>query len=186
MEKVPNLVDRAEEAIRSWFGVTTVEDAATLLDSWKHVGEMTAEERGEVLSRFEDREVPRSTDVLNDPAHEIRIKQMPGGPIEVRCSCGKWGGVAPSVKVAERDGAQHVEKQTATEGERRAWWRGYAAAWRDATSHSTSAADAHSAGYLEAVQSFTVAAVSEVDDMGDDPSDYDPDEYASDDEEAAR
>lgn len=39
--------------------------------------------------------------------HETRIHQSPGGPIEVRCSCGQWGGVAPSIKVAERDAAKH-------------------------------------------------------------------------------
>lgn len=39
--------------------------------------------------------------------HETRVEQMPGGPIEVRCSCGQWGGVAPSIQVAERDAAKH-------------------------------------------------------------------------------
>lgn len=169
MEKVPNadqsgqsIVDRAEAAIRSWAGVSSIEIAAALLDTWKYARDMTDEERGEVLARFsEGQDVPRSaadedgrTVVTTVPEHEIRIQQMPGGPIEVRCSCGRWGGVAPSVKVAERDGARHVEKQTATEGERRAWWRGYAAAWRDATSHSTTAADAHAAGYLEAAGGY--------------------------------
>lgn len=39
--------------------------------------------------------------------HETRIRQLPGGPVEVRCSCGQWGGVAPSIKVAEQDAAKH-------------------------------------------------------------------------------
>lgn len=173
MGKVPNegqpereldLIERAVQALRSWSSTLTVEQAADLLDSWKYVGQLTLEQRAEVLDRFtEGQAVPVSA--ADTPAHEIRIQQMPGGPVEVRCSCGTWGGVAPSVKVAERDGAQHVEKQTATDGERRAWWRGYAAAWRDATSHSTTAADAHAAGYLSAVQStmrrFTEEAASD-------------------------
>lgn len=39
--------------------------------------------------------------------HEIRTKQMPGGPIRVWCSCRQWSGVAPSWQVAERDAAAH-------------------------------------------------------------------------------
>lgn len=39
--------------------------------------------------------------------HQVTIRQLAGGPIEVRCSCGAWGGVAPSMQVAERDAARH-------------------------------------------------------------------------------
>lgn len=45
--------------------------------------------------------------------HRTRWQQLPGGPIEVRCSCGKWGGTAPSVEVAERDAAQHRAEHAA-------------------------------------------------------------------------
>lgn len=58
--------------------------------------------------------VGRSLSVLVDAAkaaqtveHITSMRQLPGGPVEVRCSCGKWGGTAPSVEVAERDAAKH-------------------------------------------------------------------------------
>jgi hypothetical protein len=38
--------------------------------------------------------------------HETRLTQLAGGPIDVKCSCG-WGGVAPSIRVAEADAVEH-------------------------------------------------------------------------------
>lgn len=39
--------------------------------------------------------------------HRTTTRQLPGGPIEVRCSCGQWGGVAPSYPAAEKSATQH-------------------------------------------------------------------------------
>jgi hypothetical protein len=47
-------VDRAEKALRTWSSDLSVETAARLLEGWKHVGELTDEQRAEVLARFEE------------------------------------------------------------------------------------------------------------------------------------
>jgi hypothetical protein len=47
-----SIVDRAEDALRSWSGVSTREQAAQLLDGWKHARNLTAQQRAEVLARF--------------------------------------------------------------------------------------------------------------------------------------
>lgn len=55
-----------------------------------------------------DGSAPEDTDPDDLSAeHRTTITQLPGGPIEVRCSCGQWSGTAPSVEAAERDAAAH-------------------------------------------------------------------------------
>jgi hypothetical protein len=42
--------------------------------------------------------------------HHTKLRLTRGGVIDVRCSCAQWTGVAPSVKVAERDATRHRQR----------------------------------------------------------------------------
>lgn len=43
------------------------------------------------------------------PAHAIDTNPLPGGPVEVLCTCGDWRRVAASAAIADRYGKQHLD-----------------------------------------------------------------------------
>jgi hypothetical protein len=88
-------VDRAETALRA-FGQLDRATAERLLSSWSGRFRLSPREHAAVLARFAVR-----------TGHRTRVRQLPGGPVEVRCSCGKWGGTAPTVRAALEGARRH-------------------------------------------------------------------------------
>jgi hypothetical protein len=93
------VIDEAERALRS-YGDLTERQAALLLPTWAYYDQLTIRDRLGVVARFMPDEHPRDE-------HRTTVRQLPGGPVEARCSCGQWSGVAPSSADAERDAAEH-------------------------------------------------------------------------------
>jgi hypothetical protein len=96
-------VDRAETALRA-FGQLDRATAERLLSSWADRFRLSPRERAAVLARFTVR-----------TGHRTRVRQMPGGPVEVRCSCGQYTGTAPTVRAALEGARRHrTESGTVT------------------------------------------------------------------------